>query len=105
MWLYDRGITAGLAAPDLVTFAVSSAQTGATLLAAHTICPDSSGDYVPVRSSATAFALMSVGASLGNTVSPTIGGLPADYVDMRWAFWLDGGGCAFGRTGALCLQT
>ena len=92
-------------APSFITFVVASALMGATLRAAYTICAASSGDYVPVRFSAAAFALMSVGAGLGSTVSPTIGGLLADYVDMKWAFWLATGGSVFGVTGALYLQT
>jgi predicted MFS family arabinose efflux permease len=78
---------------------------GFTLRAAYTICAASAGDYVPVRFTAAAFALISVGASLGSTVSPTIGGLLADFVDMRWVFWLATGGSVLGATGALYLQT
>ena len=92
-------------APGFVTFLISSALMGVTLRAAYTICAASSGDYVPVRFSAAAFALMSVGAGLGSTVSPTIGGLLADFVDMRWVFWLATGGSVFGMGGAFYLQT
>ena len=92
-------------APVFVSFLIASALIGFTLRAAYTICAASAGDYVPVRFTAAAFALISVGASLGSTVSPTIGGLLADFVDMRWVFWLATGGSVLGATGALYLQT
>jgi MFS family permease len=92
-------------APVFVSFLVASALMGITLRAAYTICAASSGDYVPVRFSAAAFALMSVGAGLGSTVSPTIGGLMADYVDMKWVFWMATGGSVVGLLGALYLQS
>ena len=92
-------------APGFITFLVSSMLMGATLRAAYTICAASSGDYVPVRFSAAAFALMSVGAGLGSTVSPTIGGLLADFVTMKWVFWLATGGSVCGLAGSLYLQT
>ena len=78
---------------------------GVTLRAAYTICAASSGDYVPVRFSAAAFALMTVGAELGGTVSPAIGGLVSDLVDMKWVFWMATGGSVFGLMGAIYLQT
>ena len=92
-------------APGFVTFLISSALMGVTLRAAYTICAASSGDYVPVRFSAAAFALMTVGAELGGTVSPTIGGLVSDLVDMKWVFWMATGGSVFGVMGAIYLQT
>ncbi len=92
-------------APGFVTFLITSALMGVTLRAAYTICAASSGDYVPVRFSAAAFALMSVGAGLGSTVSPTIGGLIADYVAMKWVFWMASGGSVVGTLGAIYLQT
>ena len=92
-------------APSFASFVIASALIGFTLRAAYTICAASSGDYVPVRFSAAAFALMSVGASLGSTVSPTIGGLLADFVAMKWVFWLATGGSMCGVAGGFYLQT
>lgn len=91
--------------PMFVSFLIASALIGFTLRAAYTICAASSGDYVPVRFSAAAFGLMSVGAGLGSTVSPTIGGLLADFVDMTWVFWLATAGSVCGVMGAFYLQT
>ena len=91
--------------PVFISFLIASALIGFTLRAAYTICAASSGDYVPVRFSAAAFGLMSVGAGFGSTVSPTIGGLLADFVDMRWVFWLATGGSVCGILGAIYLQT
>ena len=91
--------------PVFVSFLIASALIGFTLRAAYTICAASSGDYVPVRFSAAAFGLMSVGAGLGSTVSPTIGGLLADFVNMKWVFWLATGGSVCGILGSIYLQT
>lgn len=91
--------------PGFVSFLIASILMGVTLRATYTICAASSGDYVPVRFSAAAFALMSVGAGLGSTISPTIGGLVADYVAMKWVFWMAAGGSVVGTLGALYLQT
>ena len=93
------------AAPGLVTFLIASILMGATLRATYTICAASAGDYVPVRFSAAAFALMSVGAGLGSTISPTIGGALADYVAMKWVFWMAAGGSVTGALGAVYLQS
>ena len=56
--------------PGFVPFLIASVLMGVTLRATYTICAASAGDYVPVRFSAAAFALMSVGAGLGSTISP-----------------------------------
>ena len=91
--------------PGFVPFLLASVLMGVTLRATYTICAASAGDYVPVRFSAAAFALMSVGAGLGSTISPTIGGLMADYVAMKWVFWMAAGGSVVGTLGAIFLQT
>ena len=91
--------------PGFVSFLIASVLMGVTLRATYTICAASAGDYVPVRFSAAAFALMSVGAGLGSTISPTIGGLVADYVAMKWTFWMAAGGSVVGTIGAIYLQT
>ncbi len=91
--------------PGFVSFLMASILMGVTLRATYTICAASAGDYVPVRFSAAAFAVMSVGAGLGSTISPTIGGLIADYVAMNWVFWMAAGGSVVGTLGAVYLQT
>ena len=93
------------AAPGFPTFLITSILMGATLRATYTICAASAGDYVPVRFSAAAFALMSVGAGLGSAVSPTIGGILADYTAMKWVFWMAAAGSLAGALGAAYLQT
>ena len=90
--------------PGYVSFLIASVLMGVTLRATYTICAASSGDYVPVRFSAAAFALMSVGAGFGSTISPAIGGLVADYVAMKWVFWMASGGSVVGTLAALYLQ-
>ena len=91
--------------PGFVSFLIASILMGVTLRATYTICAASAGDYVPVRFSTAAFALMSVGAGLGSTISPTIGGLVADYVAMKWVFWMAVGGSVVGTIGSIYLQT
>ena len=91
--------------PGFLSYLVASILMGVTLRATYTICAASAGDYVPVRYSAAAFALMSVGAGFGSTISPTIGGLVADYVDMKWVFWMATGGSVVGTAGSIYLQT
>ena len=93
------------AIPGFAPFVMASILMGVTLRATYTICAASSGDYVPVSFSAAAFALMSVGAGLGSTISPTAGGLIADYVAMQWVFWMAAGGSVVGTLGAIYLQT
>ena len=89
--------------PGFVSFLVASLLMGVTLRATYTICAASSGDYVPVRFSAAAFALMSVGAGFGSTISPTIGGLVADFVAMKWVFLMSAGGSVVGTFAAFYL--
>ena len=91
--------------PGFVSFLMASILMGVTLRATYTICAASAGDYVPVRFSAAAFAVMSVGAGLGSTISPTVGGLMADYAAMKWVFWMAAGGSVVGTLGAIYLQT
>ena len=91
--------------PGFVSFLIASILMGVTLRATYTICAASAGDYVPVRFSAAAFAVMSVGAGFGSTISPTIGGLVADYVSMKWVFWMAAGGSVVGTMAAIYLQT
>ena len=88
LFLHGAGVRLRVARhlAGVVSFLVASLLMGVTLRATYTICAASSGDYVPVRFSAAAFALMSVGAGFGSTISPTIGGLVADFVAMKWVF-------------------
>jgi predicted MFS family arabinose efflux permease len=76
---------------------------GLTLRATYTICAASAGDYVPVQYSSAAFALMAVGAGLGSTVSPALGGAVADSVGMNWSFASALGGSAVGMAGSVWL--
>ncbi|MBC8281269.1 MAG: MFS transporter, partial [Chloroflexi bacterium] len=74
--------------PGIVSFIIAALLIGFTLRAAYTICAACSSDYVAVQFSAAAFGLMSVGAGLGNALSPTVGGLIADHFGMAWSFGL-----------------
>ena len=90
--------------PGFASYLAASILMGVTLRATYTICAASAGDYVPVRFSAAAFAIMSVGAGFGSTISPVIGGLVADFIAMRWVFWMAAGGSVVGTVGAVFLQ-
>ena len=89
--------------PGMGSFIVSSVIMGLTLRATYTICAASAGDYVPVQYSSAAFALMAVGAGLGSTVSPALGGVVADSVGMNWSFASAMGGSVVGMAGSVWL--
>ena len=91
--------------PGFVSYLIASILMGVTLRATYTICAASAGDYVPIRFSAAAFAIMSVGAGFGSTISPVIGGLVADHIAMKWVFWMAAGGSVVGTIGSIYLQT
>ena len=89
--------------PGMASFVVSSVIMGLTLRATYTICAASAGDYVPVQYSAASFALMALGAGLGNTVSPALGGAVADSAGMSWSFASALGGSVVGMAGSVWL--
>ena len=64
--------------PVLAGFIVSVILVGLSFRAAFTICAAASGDYVSPRVAAAAFGLMGLGAGLGHSIGPYIGGLIAD---------------------------
>jgi MFS family permease len=74
--------------PVMAAFVLSSVLMGLTLRGVYTVCAASAGDYVPVRFAASAFGIIAVGAGIGGTLSPVIGGLMADTIGMSWAFSL-----------------
>jgi MFS family permease len=91
--------------PVLGAFVVSAVLMGLTLRAAYTVCAAAAGDYVPVEFSAAAFALMSVGAGLGSSISPVIAGAIGDATGtLSWAFALALGTAVIGAFGAFFLQ-
>ena len=92
-------------APGMPSFILVSVLTGITLRAAYTVCAAASGDYVPVQFSSAAFAIMSVGAGLGSTISPAIGGVVADHVGIKWSFILGLAATAVGVLMGMYLQT
>lgn len=89
--------------PGIGSFIVAAILLGFTLRAAYTICAASSADYVPVQFSAAAFGLMSVGAGLGSSISPTVGGAIADNLNMSWTFAMASAGSLIGMAGSLVL--
>ena len=90
--------------PGLAMFIAASALVGVTQRAGYTICAASSGDYVPPQYAATAFGIIAVMASLGGSISPTLGGLTADYIDMQWSFVLGLAGLLAGAAGGAALH-
>ncbi|NQW24234.1 MAG: MFS transporter [SAR202 cluster bacterium] len=89
--------------PGIISFIIAAILIGFTLRAAYTICAACSGDYVAVQFSAAAFGLMSVGAGLGNALSPTVGGAIADNFGMNWSFALATIGSVVGMAGSVVL--
>ena len=90
--------------PGLAMFVAASALVGVTQRAGYTICAASSGDYVPPQYAATAFGIIAVMASLGGSISPTLGGAAADYIGMRWSFVLGLAGLLAGAGGGAALH-
>ena len=91
--------------PVTASFIAASVLLGLTLRATYTICAASSADYVPVRFSPAAFALMSVGAGFGTSISPVIGGAVADAAgSLGWAFALALLSTVIGTVGGLALH-
>ena len=91
--------------PVLGAFVVASVLMGLALRAAYTVCAAAAGDYVPVEFSAAAFALMSVGAGLGSSLSPVIAGAIGDATGtLSWAFALALVTTVIGMLGAFFLQ-
>ena len=90
--------------PGLAMFVAASALVGVTQRAGYTICAASSGDYVPPQYAATAFGIIAVMASLGGSISPTLGGVVADYIDMQWSFVLGLAGLLAGAGGGAALH-
>lgn len=72
--------------------------------AAFALCAAASGDYVQAQFATTAFALVSVGAGLGSTLSPIIAGAIADSWDISLVFALGFGASMFGVAGAFFLR-
>ena len=91
--------------PVLGAFVVASVLMGFTLRASYAICTACAGDYVTVQFSAAAFALMSVGAGLGHSLSPVTAGAIADAADtLSWAFALAMVGSLLGMVGGYVLS-
>lgn len=90
--------------PGLAMFVAASALVGVTQRAGYTICAASSGDYVPPHYAATAFGIIAVMASLGGSISPTLGGVAADYIGMQWSFVLGLAGLLAGAGGGAALH-
>ena len=89
--------------PGIISFIIAALLIGFTLRAAYTICAACSSDYVALQFSAAAFGLMSVGAGLGNALSPTVGGLIADNFGMEWSFGLAAIGAIVGMGASVAM--
>ena len=91
--------------PMMAVFILASTLIGLTFRAGFTLCAAGSGDHVPANFAAAAFALMSVGAGLGSTLSPIIAGTIADNIGIGWVFALGVGSSLMGIVGALALRS
>ena len=90
--------------PVMAALVVGSVLIGLTMRAAFALCAAASGDYVQAQFAATAFALVSVGAGLGSTLSPIMSGAIADNWDISLVFALGFGASMFGVAGAVFLR-
>ena len=101
------GISFGLywLTPVIAALIVALALLGLTMRAAFTLCAAAAGDHVPVHFATTVFALISVGAGLGSTMSPIVSGAIADSVGMSWVFALGFGASLFGVAGSALLRS
>lgn len=85
-------------------FFLAAVLIGLTLRATFTICAASAGDFVPVRLSSAAFALMSTGAGSGVMISPGLAGALADTTgSLQGAFAVALGGSICGAAGSALL--
>ena len=90
--------------PVMPAFIIGSVLLGLTMRAAFTLCTAASGDYVPAHFASAAFALVSVMAGLGSTLSPIISGVIADTVGISWIFSLGVGASLIGVVGSGLLR-
>ena len=73
--------------PVLAGFIASVILVGASFRAAYVICAAAAGDYVAPHLSPAAFGLMGMGAALGASLGPLLGGRIADVTgDIGWVF-------------------
>ena len=78
---------------------------GVTFRAAFTICAAAAGDYVRTQVSTAAFGLMGVGAGVGLSTGPPIGGWLADATgDLGLVFVLAAGVAALGVSASMLLR-
>jgi len=89
--------------PVTATFVVASALLGLTFRSGFTLLAAAAGDHVPAHFASAAFALISVGAGLGGTLSPILAGVIADAVGISWAFALGLGASSMGVAGSFIL--
>ena len=93
-------------APVTGALVVAAVLIGMTLRANYTICAAAAGDYVPVQFAAAAFGLFSVGAVLGQTISPSVAGAVADATHtLGWAFAMAMVSSLLGVAGGLFLRS
>ena len=90
--------------PVMAALVVGSVLIGLTMRAAFALCAAASGDYVQAQFATAAFALVSVGAGLGSTLSPIMSGAIADRWDISLVFALGFGASMFGVAGAFFLH-
>ena len=92
-------------APEMAGFVASVVLMGISMRATYTICAAAAGDYVETRFSAAAFGLMGMGAGLGGSIGPPLGGVVADATgDLAWPFILATAGAVLGLCASVFLR-
>ena len=103
--IYMTGILVLWLVPVLAGFVVSVVLVGICLRANFTLCAAAMGTYAPVNVSTAAFGMTALGAGLGLSIWPPVGGAIADATDdLGWAFALAALGAAVGAIVALQLR-
>ena len=87
--IYAAGLSLFWLVPVLAGFLAGVVLIGLSLRAGFTIFAAASGDYVPPHLSAAVFGTIGVGAGLGRSIFPPVGGSIADATgDLGWVFAL-----------------
>ena len=78
---------------------------GLALRAAFTLCAAAAGDYVAPHMSSAVFGVTALGAGLGRSIGPPLGGKIADATgDLGWAMAIGVAGAAIGAVASLSLR-
>ena len=103
--VYTSGILVFWLVPVLAGFVISVVLVGVCLRAGFTLAAATMGDHAPPHLATAAFGMTAVGAGLGLSIAPPLGGSIADATgDLGWIFALAAAGSALGIVAAAFLR-